>query len=245
MVTGEVSMSTPINEFKDIFDAMERDPVLRDALRRHILTEELLQVPARLVRIEDDVTTLKEGQARLEEDVRGLKEGQEKLEEGQERLTGDVREMRGDLQRFGGRLSNLTGDQYETHVAEYIHRILRRSLAIHASVFSTQRDKTSLTRLLDLAESQGLIEDVETDQLDKTDLVMTIDNSPDYIVAEISVTIQQDDVDRAAKRAGLLAKATGYSVTPLAIGAREEPNLTMGEVHVVLIREPSEQAQAT
>ena len=35
-------MTTPINSFQDILDAMERDPALRDALRRHILTDELL-----------------------------------------------------------------------------------------------------------------------------------------------------------------------------------------------------------
>ena len=41
-------MATPINTFEDILDAMERDPALRDALRRHILTDELLQMPVRL-----------------------------------------------------------------------------------------------------------------------------------------------------------------------------------------------------
>ena len=41
-------MTTPINTFEDIWDAMERDPALRDTLRRHILTDELLQMPLRL-----------------------------------------------------------------------------------------------------------------------------------------------------------------------------------------------------
>ena len=38
-------MTSPVNNFQDILNAMERDPTLRDALRRHILTEDLLQVP--------------------------------------------------------------------------------------------------------------------------------------------------------------------------------------------------------
>ena len=41
-------MTTPINTFEDMLDAMERDPALRDTLRRHILTDELLQMPLRL-----------------------------------------------------------------------------------------------------------------------------------------------------------------------------------------------------
>ena len=60
-------MTTPVNSFQDILDAMEREPALRDAVRRHILTDELLQMPVRLERIQADVRTLKEGQTRLEE----------------------------------------------------------------------------------------------------------------------------------------------------------------------------------
>ena len=52
-------MTSPVNNFQDILNAMERDPTLRDALRRHILTEDLLQVPVRLERIEEDVGALK------------------------------------------------------------------------------------------------------------------------------------------------------------------------------------------
>ena len=36
-------MTSPINDFQDILNAIERDPPLRDALRRHILTAQLNQ----------------------------------------------------------------------------------------------------------------------------------------------------------------------------------------------------------
>ena len=220
MVTGEMSMTTPINNFQDILDAMERDPALRDALRRHILTDELLQMPARLVRIKEDVSSLKEGQARLEEDVDSLKQGQARLEEGQARLEGDVktlkegqtqlttevREMRRELSTTGRRVSNITGRDYEAHVAEFIHRHLRRNLATNASVFATQRDRINLTELLDQAEIQGRIQHEHTDNLNRADLVLTVDDSTEYVLAEISITIRQDDIDRAAERAGLLAR---------------------------------------
>ena len=42
-------MSTPINDFQDILDAMERNPALAKELRRHVLTDELLHVPAALL----------------------------------------------------------------------------------------------------------------------------------------------------------------------------------------------------
>ena len=229
-------MTTPISSFQDILDAMERDPALRDALRRHILTDELLQVPARLERIEgdigaikEDVASLKEGQARLEGDVASLKEGQARLEEGQARLEERV-------DRIGGDVSRLTGSDYESHVAGLMHRFLRRERGMSAAVLSTQREKSALRAIIDEAETRGLIQAWETDDLDHADLVLTIaDGAGGYLLAEVSVTIQQDDVDRAEARAGLLAKATGGSVTPFAVGAREEPGLDRRNVQVLLI----------
>ena len=208
-------MSTPINSFQDILEAMERDPTLRDALRRHILSDELLQVPVRLDRIEGDIVTLKG-------DVSILKEGQARLEE--------------TVGRIGGDVSRLTGNDYESHVAGLIHRFLRRERGISAIVFSTQRDKSALRALADEAETQGLIQARETDDLDHADLVLsTVGGPTDYFLAEVSITIQQDDIDRAEERAKLLAKVTGRSVSPLAVSAREEPDLNWRNVQVLLI----------
>ncbi len=278
MVTGEISMNTPINEFQDILDAMERDPALRDALRRHILTDELLLVPVRLSRIEDDVTALKEGQARLEEgqarlegDVSTLKQGQARLEEdvsvlkeGQARLEGDVSTLKegqvrleqglaetnqrldkltGEFEIASGKLSNLTGEDYESHVTAFVHRTLRRERDIHATIFSTQKDKTSLTSLLDEAETKGFITARETDEMNETDLVLTVNDINGWIVAEISVTIQQKDINRAEREAEVLAKATSRTVTPFVIGARQEENLTIEKAQVLTIRERGETAQ--
>ena len=145
--------------------------------------------------------------------------------------------------RIGGGVSRLTGTDYESHVAVYIHRGLHRSLGINATVFSTQRDKSSLTELLDQAESQGIIEPGETDELDRADLVLTADGPTDYLLAEVSITVQQDDIDKAAERARLLAKATGRTVTPFVVGAREELGLRREHVEVILIPERQTQPQ--
>ena len=222
-------MSIPISSFQDILDAMERNPALRDALRRHILTDELLQVPARLERVEGDIGAIKEDVAVLKEDVASLKEGQARLEEGQARLEERV-------DRIGGDVSRLTGSDYESRVAGLIHRFLRRERGMSAAVLSTQREKSALRAIIDEAETRGLIRAWETDDLDLADLVLTTaDGAGGYLLAEVSVTIQQDDVDRAEARAGRLAKATGGSVTPFAVGTREEPDLDRRNVQVLLI----------
>ena len=217
--------NTPINDFQDILNAIERDPALRDALRRHILTEELLQVPVRLARIEEDIT--------------GLKKGQDRLEEKFDTMSGDIDTLKDSVARIGEDVSRLTEADYESHVATYVHRFLRRSLGINATTFSTQRDKSALAALLDESEAHGIIDAQETDDLNLADLVLTSDRPTDYILAEVSITIQQDDIDRAAERARLLTKATARTVTPFAIGVREQPDLRREHVQVILIPEPS------
>ena len=230
-------MTTPINDFQDILDAIERNPALRDALRRHILTDELLQMPVRLERVEEDIGTIKGDVATLKEDVSTLKEGQARLEGDVGILKEDVSTLKEDVARIGGNVSNLMGSDYESHVAAYIHRSLRRELKINATVLSTQKNRQPLIELLDRAEGQGNITPEDNDKLNDVDIVLTVDDSDEYILGEISITVQQDDVRRATEWAAILAKATGSRVTPVAIGAAEDPNMNRGGVQVLLMQQ--------
>ena len=237
-------MTTPINDFQDILDAIERNPALRDALRRHILTDELLQMPVRLERVEEDIGTIKGDIATLKEDVSTLKEGQARLEgdvatlkEGQARLESDVGTLKEDVSRIGGNVSNLMGSDYESHVAAYIHRSLRRELKINATVLSTQKNRQPLIELLDRAEGEGNITPEDNDKLNDVDIVLTVDDSDEYILGEISITVQQDDVRRATEWAAILAEATGSRVTSVAIGTAEDPNMNRGGVQVLLMQQ--------
>ena len=92
-----------------IIAELEARPEVRPALLRALLTDEFLLLPAKVDRLVDDVSELKG-------DVSELKAGQARLERGQ--------------QRMGGELSNLTGSQYQRHVAEIGYRLVRRELGI-------------------------------------------------------------------------------------------------------------------
>lgn len=254
-------MTTPINDFQDILDAMERNPALRDALRRLILDDELRQMPVRLERVEEDIAELKAGQARLEEGqtrlesrVTRLEEGQTRLEEGQARLEGQFARLEGEVRslkhtvddidqrvtRIGGDVSNLKGSDYESFVTEFARRNIWREMKTLATVFSTQKQRANLTNLATEAEVHGQILEHEADSVTEADLVLTTDGAQDYILAEISVTVQQRDIDHAQERADILSKATGENVTAIAIGATEEPNLERGKVQILLIQQYQE-----
>ena len=238
-----------MNSFEDILRAMEQDPALRDAMRRHILTDELLQLPARVSRLEElvadiagklaeltavfarymentdliltalnerqarleaDVTGLKEGQARLEADVTGLKEGQARLEAGQTRMS--------------GQLSNLIGSDYERKAARLASRRLRQQLGVsQAEILRaiTVPDRMDLTHLLDRAVESGAVSAEEAEDLELTDLALRgtrEDGTTVHVVIEVSITVQDEDVRRAARRAAVLKRAVSGAALPVVIG---------------------------
>ncbi len=59
-------MTAPVNSFQDILDVLEQNPELRSQLRIHILTEELLQLPAQFLLLRTDVDELKTRMNRVE-----------------------------------------------------------------------------------------------------------------------------------------------------------------------------------
>ena len=85
----------PHPSFQDILDALQQDPALRDRLRTHILTGELIQLPAQFMLLRTGVGALKAGQERLEARVGQLAASQEKLEAGQQRLEGQAGNLQG------------------------------------------------------------------------------------------------------------------------------------------------------
>ena len=104
-------MATPIESFEDILEALERNPALRDALRRQILTEELLQMPAQVNALTEAVQVLVESQRRFEQ-------GQEELKSTVGRLEGGQEEIKETLASLGGNVSQLMGTNYEDHAAK-------------------------------------------------------------------------------------------------------------------------------
>ena len=224
-------MSPAITTFADILNAMSQNPELREAMRRHILTDELLQLPAivaqlvqsvqelnaavavinrRLDRLESDVAELKSGQAELRGDVAELKNGQAELKNNQTRMQ--------------GQLNNLTGSDYERKIARRARRIARSQLNMPGAypIYSpTMPDATALSELLENAAALNHITDQQADEAELTDLVIRSAAEPGparYALAEISLTIHHEDVDRARRRADILAAATGSPVAAAAIG---------------------------
>ena len=263
-------MTTPINSFQDILDAMERDPALRDALRRYILTDEILALPAQVKALTDavealvsesselragqeqlraEVGELRTGQEQIRADVReiradvaDLRAGQEQrrkdvtqlsddvaeLRAGQEELRAGVSELRTDVGRMGGDVSNMMGTDYEGTAARIADRLVRRRLGLTSPTVVMRGRGMNATPTLpevDQAAALGTITWEESDDLALADVIVRAtgeDGSFVYVLAEISITVQERDRVRAHRRAALMEKATGVPTIPVVIGIDEE-----------------------
>ena len=273
---------TTINTFEDILEAMERNPALRDAMRRHLLTEELLQLPARVSRLEElvaelasklaeltetfarfveqtnlalaqlnaDVTELKisvarltEGQDRLTEGHNRLTAGQDRLTEGQDRLTaGQDRLTEGHNRltegqdrltagqnRMSGQLNNLIGSDYERRAARVVLRRLKRHFNIDPSEIlrsSTALGNPDVTNLLSRVVDAGIVSEDEAEDLELADIIVRGQDPGGvtvHVVAEVSITIHEEDIERASRRAAVLESATGGTTHAVVVGESASP----------------------
>ena len=199
-------MTTPVNSFQDILDALERNPALRDQLRSHILTEELLQLPAQFLLLRADVDELKSGQARLEERL-GIVEGEvSSLKLGQE-------DLQRRMNRVEGRLGNIEGNQYEERA---VNRIIGRAsrLGIEGAQIAFSKSGQARQDFHDAmagAVRAGVISQDEYEDLTETDLIVRGRNRQ-HAVVEISLGLDEDDLSRALRRSEILQRATDEHV---------------------------------
>ena len=207
-------MTTPINTFQDILDAMERNPELRDALRRHILTDDLLELPAQVKALTETVAALAETVDNLSENVKAL--------------TLDAKETKANMARMGGHLSNLMGTNYESTVARIADRLARRHLRVRNPAVVARAKGANATPPLavgDHAAEAGRISWDEADDLALSDVIiagLAEEGEDIFVVAEISMTVQQRDRGNAARRADILQRATGTTTIPVTIGISQE-----------------------
>ena len=248
---------TSINTFQDILDAMDQNPALRDALRRHILTEELLQLPAAVHQLRGDVEELKAGQARLETDMvqvkndvaelktdmAEVKSDVAELKVGQARLETTVDRLETETSRVGGHVSRPAGTDYQTRTARLAPRRLRDLLGVQAA-----QVQDNIPNIISDATQKGAITSDEADALDHADTVLSgvnADGDPVYVLAEISITVQTHDINRAQHRSAILEKATGIPTIPATLGSaiseRGASLAAQEKVAFILIARPPDQ----
>jgi hypothetical protein len=219
---------TTVNNIADILRIIREQPEWGEALRAALLSKELLEMPQtlaefaqvtnrRLSSLEGDVSELKAGQARLEVDVAELKAGQARLER-------DVAGLQVGQARMEGAVGNLQGNAYEQIVANNVSSIVRQHLGVRRvrvlKGFKTP-DEMTFHNMMDEAGDQGVISERERVEVGNSDIVLQgySQQAITYLALEVSLTVGESDINRAADRADILSRATGKSAVPAVISA--------------------------
>ena len=208
-----------IRSYFDLISILRDHPDWLDELRKLILTEELINLPKKFDEfvkqyqnfIENEFKPLKQTVQKQGEDIAVLKEDVAVLKE-------DVAVIKEDVGVLKSDVGDLKGDSFERKVRErapsYFGKIIRKCKLI---------SHIELANILDDALDAGIIGDDERDDALLCDVVVTgaLRNNKErkvLIVAEVSVVVDKQDVERAASRTKIIEKCMGLPGIPVVIG---------------------------
>ncbi|VVM06482.1 hypothetical protein [Methylacidimicrobium tartarophylax] len=212
-------MSIPIRSSDELLAALREHPEWREAIRREILTGELLGLPAKLEKAElerrEDSREIRESMQGLAETTRALAQQQEKTEDTLQSFM-DSTERRfiaveNLLTGMSIKLDELDGKVTQRDAVEKLDNYLHKQidpLEVLARLL--------LSRMFAAARGAGAITEEERDQLGDADaLAVGEDKKTGELAcaaAEVSTTVNVDDVERAGLRSELFLKALRAAV---------------------------------
>ena len=186
--------------------------------------ESLGQVLAAVKQFQTDMTQVKTDVKQLQSDMTETKADVKQLQS-------DMTQVKTDVRRIDGRLDRGFGTNYESKVAQNVRSILGQQTRVRSSRVlkgPSLRIDPDFDRHVENAEASGAITEDESDELLLLDLIIVGTRSGTreriYTGIEVSITANDDDVNRAADRVEILRKVTGGQVMAAVIAARvDEP----------------------
>ena len=183
--------------------------------------ESLGQVLSDVKQLQSNMTETKTNVKQLQSDVSEIK--------------GDVKELQSDVRRIDGRLDRGFGTNYEAKVTQNVRSILGQQTRVRNSKVlkgPSLRTDPDLEAQLENTEASGAITEDESDELMLLDLIVsgtrTGARERVYVGIEVSITANDDDVNRAADRAEILRKVTGGPVIAMVIAVRvDQPQMEL------------------
>ena len=181
---------TTISTSDDLLTLLQENKEFHEAVRKAILTEELMSLPAVFSAFASEVRA----------DIKILKDGQKELQDGQKGHTDDIGELKGlELEaKFYRRGSSLIATLLG------VRRIQRVSVA------ETDVNSQEFTDEIDNAMEDGVITSAEHRRVFDTDTIMKSARrgspNPVYTVVECSYSLNRDDIQKVKTTATILGK---------------------------------------
>ncbi len=194
------------------------------------------ELKADMVEVKADVSELKADMVEVKADVSELKADMVEVKADVSELKADVSELKAGqattnrrLNRIEGQLGNLNGWRLESDVHKNISSIVYRYLMLEGAYVLKSGilpQTNELDSILRQARIDGRISREQIIDLVETDIIVIAeddDGQKRVIVAEVSQTLADSDITRAAQRAGIMGVAMETDYIPVAIAPTVAP----------------------
>lgn len=206
----------------EILKAMRERPEARAAIRREVLSDELLEMPETLARQSARIDRIDATLETLTRRVDDIAVRLETLTERMDTLTEVVTGMSTDVQRlFGDRIERRAAFKLPPVLSQGLG--LRRARAVYPTAVPPSLDLGFTDEIEDAAES-GLITEEQETRLKVTDLIFHARRKSDgarvWFAVEASGAVGPRDIERASESAAALEKIFGEDATAVVTGHR-------------------------
>lgn len=199
---------TTINDIGDLVRILEERSDWRAVVRNLLLGDDLLNVPQQLSQF---IETTNQFIAATNENFRMMNER---------------------LNRMEGRQGNFAGNDYEHRIANRAMFRARRHFGLNNPIIAMSNyfpHSPDFDRVLTRAVQSGEISDDDMDDLYEADIIVS-DGDNRYVVFEVALTADSDDIARAARRADVMAAISGAaSMAAIATETIHELQLDLAE----------------
>ena len=238
---------TTINNIADLARILREQPEWAEAIRSLVLSQELLDLPERLsdfmALTNRNFELVHSRLDKLEMDVGTLKSDMVEVKNRTGNLETTMGQMQVSINQINGRLDNGFGMNYQFKVEKNLSSIASQHMNVRrVRVISGMQAGRSqeFVDLIEDAEDSGLITREQSEAIQRLDLVFRGqrrgDDTPTLVAAEVSITIGDSDIFRAAERSALLEMACGAVVLPAVVGSRiDEERTALAESHGVSV----------
>lgn len=235
-------MAFTVQDFHELVRLLNEHPEWREELRRLVLADDLLRLPALMQDLAHHTQLLAEAQQRTEAQVQALAARLEALAARVEALTAQVEALAEAQQRTEQRVAELAEhtDRRLSELQARLDEVVRDLGQLKAdnlehlyregasSYFSAVVTHLRLLRgheldqVLVAAAESAVITWEERDDVLRADLVargrLRSTGQETYLVAEVSWGVAPRDVERAHRRAEILGRASGLAVAAVVAG---------------------------
>ncbi|MCE2459039.1 MAG: hypothetical protein J4G14_14695 [Dehalococcoidia bacterium] len=230
---------TTIDNIEDFLRIVREDEALRSAVRRELLTEELLELPARVASMSKTQDSILETQNSMLKEIVDLRQTQNEMLKTQDSILKEIADLRQtqdamlETQNFLlktqnsilERLGSVEGDtkQNIVHIGDLKGLFMERSARDDAPVITSDMglrwlktlERGEVVMMADEAQRSGLTAGISRHNMRtfrRADLVIEAVNSDgdtQYVAVEISYTAAGRDTERATRHAEYITRFTG------------------------------------